>query len=264
MKLITVVLICLFTTVVLAEQRIETIQLNHRLASEVLPEVQAFLSKGATARAYNELIIIKADTHVIDDIKQLINKLDTPPQRIRVSLLKTDEVLTEQQRNQVSAELEFNDDTASGVVSLRRWSTNESQNKERNFQAQGIAGKPILIMVGQEIPQHEQYLYFSQFGGVEIQSNTSYISLQNGFQAVATILPNNQVIIDIHPNFSSLSPRSGTINRSDVISTITGAAGSWIELGQLDNEKNLEKQSSTSYHTHRLQQQSIYIKVDQL
>lgn len=264
MKLITVLLICLFTCVVLAAEKIETIQLNHRLASEVLPEVQAFLPKSAAARAYNEIIIIKADSAVIDDIKQLIIKLDTPPQRLRVSLLKTDEVLTEQQRNPLSAALEFNRDTTSSGVSLRRWSTNKSQNKERNFQAQGIAGKPMLIMMGQEIPQQEQYLYFSQFGGVEIQSNTSYISLQNGFQAVATILPNNQVIIAIHPHFSSLSPRNGTLTQSEVISTVTGAAGSWIELGQLDNEKNLEKQSSTSYHTHRQQQQTIYIKVDQL
>jgi len=265
MKLITVLLTCLFTCVVLAAEKIETIQLNHRLASEVLPEVQAFLPKSAAARAYNEIIIIKADSAVIDDIKQLIIKLDTPPQRVRVSLLKTDEVLTEQQRNPLSATLELNRDTASNGASLiRRWSTNKSQNKERNFQAQGIAGKPMLIMMGQEIPQREQYLYFSQFGDVEIQSNTSYISLQNGFQAVATILPNNHVIIAIHPHFSSLSPRNGTLTQSEVISTVTGAAGSWIELGQLDNEKNLEKQSSTSYHTHRQQQKTIYIKVDQL
>lgn len=264
MKFIAVLFIFLFTPIALAENKIETIQLNHRLASEVLPEVQAFLPKGATARAYNELIIIKAEIPVIADIKKLINQLDTPPQRLRVSLLRTNEVLAKHQQSQTSAGVDINNDNTSGIISIKRWSTNKSQNKTRNYQAQGLAGKPILILMGQDIPQQEQHLYINQYGGIGIQPNTSYISLQNGFQAVARILPNNQVVIDIHPRFSNLNPRHGIINRGELITSITGAAGTWLELGQIDNEKNLEKQGATSYHTHRQQQQTIYIKVEQL
>lgn len=55
------IFITLFSGQLLAENRIETIQLNHRLTSEVLPEVQAFLPKEATARAFNDFIIIQAE-----------------------------------------------------------------------------------------------------------------------------------------------------------------------------------------------------------
>lgn len=263
MKLVMIVLLCLFSWAVYAEQQLETIQLNHRLASEVLPEVQAFLPQGATARAYNELIIIKADSSTISNIKQLINKLDTPPQRLKVSVLVTDEDLSKHQGNQFSAGVDINDGNTSGNVSIQRWSTNKSQNQERSYQAQGLAGKPMLINLGQDIPQQDQYIYFNGFGGIGAQQSTSYISLKNGFQAVANILPNNQVIVDIHPTFSNYNKRNGTISSSNVISTVSGAAGSWLELGQVDNEKNLEKNGTTNYQTHRNQQQSIYIKVEQ-
>jgi hypothetical protein len=264
MKLLIALFFSLAYSLTFAAPQLETIQLNHRLASEVLPEIKAFLPKGATARAYNELIIIQAEPSVIRNTKKLINTLDTPPQRIRVSVLKTDEVLARHQQDQVTGGVVISDDNASGNLSIKRWSTNKSQNKERNYQAQGIAGKPILINMGQDIPQHDQYLYFNQLGGIGSQTTTRYISLENGFKAVARILPNNQVIIDIHPSFASLSQRNGIINTGEIISTITGAAGTWLELGQVDNEKNLEKQGSSSYHTHRQQQQTIYIKVDQI
>ena len=263
MKVIMIVLMYLFSLTALANQQLETIQLNHRLANEVLSEIHPFLPKGATARAYNELIIIKADSKTIKEIKHLINKLDTPPQRLKVSVLVTDEDLSKHQIEQFSAGIDISDEDRYGSGSIKRWSTNKSQNKEHTYQAQGMAGKPIFINLGQDIAQQERYLYFNRYGGVSTQQTTSYISLKNGFQAVANILPNNQVIVEIHPEFSSFNPRNGTINSSNVISTVSGAAGSWLELGQVDNEKSLEKQGSTSYHTHRQQQQSIYIKVEQ-
>ena len=52
--------------------KIETIQLNHRLAVEVLPEIHAFLPEKATARALNDFIIVKAEPDDLRQIKTLI------------------------------------------------------------------------------------------------------------------------------------------------------------------------------------------------
>ena len=89
MKVLLFTLLTLFSSIIFAEQKIEPIQLNHRLAVEVLPEIQAFLPEKATARAFNDFIIVKAENDVIHSIRQLINKLDTPPQRLRITVLKT-------------------------------------------------------------------------------------------------------------------------------------------------------------------------------
>ncbi|NOQ81539.1 MAG: hypothetical protein GQ548_03305 [Methylophaga sp.] len=264
MKVLFLAFICLFSSFVLAEQKIETIQLNHRLATEVLPEVQAFLPKNASARAFNEFIILKAENSVIVDIKQLINKLDTPLQRLRISILRTDEKLTDQYGNQLSADISVGSEGNSGRVSVQRWSTNNARNKQHSYQAQGLAGKPMLIMIGQDIPQKEQFLFFNANGDIALQSTTRYLNIDNGFQAIARVLPNHQVTIDIHPRFSDFNRRNGNIDRTELISSLSGPVGTWLELGQIDNENNIEKQGVTSYHSRRQHQQTIYIKVDQL
>jgi type II secretory pathway component GspD/PulD (secretin) len=62
------------------------------------------------ARAFNEFIILKAEPTVIEEIKQLINQLDTALQRLKISVLKTDEILSEQQGSQDNAAIVLSND----------------------------------------------------------------------------------------------------------------------------------------------------------
>ena len=260
MKIVIFILLSLFTQLSHAASQIETIQLNHQLAADILPEVQALLPKSATASAFNEFIILRADRNTISKIKKLIKTLDSPIQRLKISLLNTDEHLVDDTENHVAVDVS----SSSAQVSASRWSTSSVRNKQHSYQAQGIAGKPITILLGQEIPHQEQSLRFSPNGDVSIDNKITYIKLDNGFQAVARILPNHHVVVDIHPRFSKINPRNGVIDRSKIITRVSGSEGAWLEIGQIDNEKNIEKQGSTSYHSHRQHQQTLYIKVEQL
>ncbi len=264
MKILFLAILTLFSSLVLAEQKIATIQLNHRLATEVLPEIQAFLPQSATARAFNDYIILQASPSVIKEVKQLINQLDTPLQRLKISVLKTEEQLSNKKELEIGVDVSISNERTHGAASVKTWSTNTTRNKDQNYQAQGIAGNPIFISMGQDIPQERQDILIHPTGAVAVQSSTSYISITNGFQAIARILPNHQVIIDIHPRFAQLSKRNGTIESSDIITRVSGPVGTWIELGHIDNENKFEKQGSTSYRSHRKRQQTIYIKVDPL
>ncbi len=264
MKPIAFFLLSLFSTISFAEQRIETIQLNHRLAVEVLTEVQAFLPEPATARAFNDFIIVKAEQDVIQSIKQLIHQLDTPPQRLHITVLKTYDVLHDLQASQIAADIDVHDRDIAGSVSIQRWSTRDTKNNEQFYRAQGIANQPILISMGEEVPQSEQYLVLRRGGDLAVQTETSYLNIDSGFRAVARILPNYHVILDIHPQFSEFSNQDGIINRSQIITRLSGPIGTWLELGQIDNEKNIRKYGTTTYRSHDKKQQHIYIKVDQL
>ena len=264
MKIFLFAILTLFSSLLLAEQQIETIQLNHRLATEVLPEIQAFLPNDATARAFNDYIILQANPLVIKEVKQLIHQLDTPLQRLKVSVLKTDEQRSNQKDLGLEGDVLIGNEGVSAAASVNTWSSNSSTNKDQHYQAQGIAGNPILISMGQDIPQQQQDILILESGAVAVQSSTDYISINSGFQAIARILPNHQVIIDIHPRFSQLSRRNGTIDTSSIITTLSGPVGTWIELGYIDNENKFEKQGTTSYRSHRKLQQTIYIKVDPL
>ncbi|RKZ87928.1 MAG: hypothetical protein DRQ39_03325 [Gammaproteobacteria bacterium] len=260
MKIVLFVLVGLFSGISWAENQIETIQINHRLAEEILPEIKAFLPQNATARASNEFIIIKAEPNDIKELKQLINTLDTPLQRLKVTVLRTDEALSGQQAFGVNADVIVGNQDSSGSVSVRKWSTQHSQNKDQYYQAQGIAGRPITITIGQEIPEKEQqrFILFSR------QSETYYLNVDSGFKAVARILPNNQVTVDIHPQFSQYNKNDGSVDRSQIISSISGPAGTWLELGKIDNAKNRNENGATTYYSHQSLQEIIYIKVEEL
>lgn len=264
MKVLLFALLSLFNLNVLADNKIETIQLNHRLASEVLSEIQPFLSEQATARTSNDFIILQATPKVIAEIKQLISKLDIPAQNITISVIKTDTSLSDNHRSEIDSNVYINEQRVSGDLSIRQWSTNNSRNKDQQYQVRGIAGRPVMISTTQSLPQKEQYLFLGPYGVQEVQTKITYIDIKNGFQAIANILPNHQVNVDIYPQFATFSKRNGVIDRSQVFSSISGRVGVWLEIGHIRNDKNKVKFGATSYQTHHQQQQFIYIKIDEI
>ena len=263
-KLILVVFLIFYNGLLFAENKIETIQLNHRLATEVLAEVQAFLPKQATARAFNDFIILQADEQTITQIKQLITQLDTPLQRLKVTVVRTDQLLSNQDGSHVSGQISIQNDDLAGGVSVQKWSTQQSRNKDQYFQAQGIANTPISIHLGANIPQQEQYLILRADGDLAVQNTTHYININNGFKAIARVLPNHQVTVEIHPLFGHFSNQTGTVEKSSIVSTVSGAEGNWILLGETNNGENIDQFGTTRYHSHEKLHQNIYIKVEQI
>lgn len=263
MKILLFVLLSLVSFSVLAETKIETIELQHRLAEDLLPDIEPFLPEQATARAFQNLIIIKADTVTINEVRDLIEKLDTPLQRIKITVVRTDQNLTDKQKTRTTVNVEVNNGDVNANARVNRWSTKNNRNKDLQYRAQGIAGYPISISMSEDIPQQEQLVFIGPYGyGAGVQTDTSYISLDNGFQAVARLLADQQVHVDIHPFFSELSRRNGTIEQSQVITTLVGPVGQWLELGHISNEENIDNTGVKSYHSHQTQHQRLYLKVE--
>ncbi|MBE0440054.1 MAG: hypothetical protein IBX57_09935 [Gammaproteobacteria bacterium] len=256
------IILSLFSSYIWADASIETIQINHRPAQDVLPEVIAFLPENASARAFSNMIIIKADPATISDVKQLINKLDTPPQRLKLSLLKTATKLVGEQQSHWQGDVVISEDVRSASVAVKKWSTQTDTDSNATYQAQGIAGLPIKLTMGQLIPQSQQDVFLRFNGDVVVQSSTEYIPINNGFEAIATVLPNNQVSIEIYPQFSSYSRRHGRIDRTQVITTISGPAATWLELAHINNNANFEQAGTKHYQTHQQQDHYIYIKLE--
>jgi len=173
-------------------------------------------------------------------------------------------VIQDHEQQAVSAHVDVRDRDLSGSVSIQRWSTQDTKNDEQFYQAQGLANKPIYIDMSQDIPQSEQYLVLRNDGDLAVQTETQYLNINSGFRAVARILPNHHVTLDIHPRFSDFSNQTGVINSSQIVTSLSGPAGTWLELGQIDNKKDIRKYGTTQYNTHVKKQQHIYIKVEQL
>ena len=260
-RLLLFAVLCMLSTIAVA--KIEIIPLQHQLASNILPTVQQFLPAGATAQAYNDTLIIKAEPATLIEIKQLIQQIDTPLQRIRISLRKTDHFLSDSERFSVSAEVVISNRGAYGGISLENDMQLKNHATVGNYQVQGITGKPVRIAMGSSVAHQQQFLVLRPHG-VQAYSQTYYIDVENGFHAVAQSRPNNQVWVDIYSQFQEYILEGNAVRNTTLATEVFGKMGAWLHLGEISTEKNIENYGATRYHSQQQRQQYMYLKVDLL
>lgn len=240
-----------------AVSSMHTIELKHRTPAEVLPEIEALLPEDAAVSSFDNTIILRSDGATFEDVRRVLDVLDKPQQSITITVVRSQQQLSDQQRR--DDRLVFSDDSAG--VAINRWSTRDSRNRDQQLQVRGLAGEPVEIHTGQLIARHEQLLVFDAHGGVGVQNATTYLPVDNGFQALVSALPEQQLRIELLPMFAEYDRRSGDIDSSSLLTTIRGKAGEWLLIGQTGDSDAFNSNESR-YRSHRDQQQFIYLKVE--
>lgn len=240
-----------------AVSTMHTIELKHRTPAEILPEITALLPEDAAVSSFDNTIILRSDGATFEDVRRVIDVLDKPQQSITISVLRSQQALSDQQRNADRIVI----DNHSAGVEINRWSTRDTRDRDTQLQARGLAGEPIEINTGQLIAQREQLVLFGPHGGIGVQDSTTYLPVDNGFQAVVSVLSKQQLRIELLPVFAEFDRRSGDINSSSVLTTVNTRPGQWLLIGQ-SGETAAFTGNETRYRSHRDEQQFIYMKVD--
>jgi hypothetical protein len=263
MKNFLLVMMLLFTSSSFADAntyQIYTIPLKHRTASELLPQLQAFIPEDATISAYQNTLLLKSDRQTWDDINSLLTQLDTPLQSVIVTVARSSDDLSHQHnaRDQITVEV---GDTPRVEAEISRWSTHHDNKQNAQFRSRGIAGHPISISLGQDIPIQQQIVFIGP-RGVYVDNNTQYISASSGFQAVPYLYDDNHVKVEIHPFYSRYSANTQLFHRTTALTTVSGKIGEWIEVGYIGQQAHQSKQGVTSYHSDGQQSESIFLKIE--
>jgi len=239
--------------------QIRTIELQHRLAAEILPMIEPMIDNYTTINGHDNMLIIKSSSQSFQQIEQLVKQLDSRQQSLTVTVLRTQQQITDER----FADDRFNIDLENpknSSVEINRWSTKDSRERDQQYQAQGIAGQPIDIQMGQAVADRQQQLIFYPYGGIGVQETTQYIQLDNGFQARVHILGNQQARIEILPLFSEMQ-RSGDITTTSLLTTVNGPINQWILIGQI-GEQQRQQQNAKTYRSHQDEQQWLYLKIE--
>lgn len=244
-----------------ANTDIHTINLKHRLAADVLPQIEAFLPETATIRAYGDMLILKSDRATLANVEQLLTQLDVAQQSVIVSVMRNSETIRHQKGGSNQVDIEIGDDVT-GSVAINRWSTDNNRDDDQHYRARGISGQAVSISFGEDIPQHRHLLFIDPYGDVSVAEDTHYVATDNGFKAIPFLLPDKRVRVEIYPFFSKLSAGSGVTQNSDLITTVIGGVGEWLEIGRITENSRQLDQGVTSYRSHGSQQETIYLKVD--
>ncbi|HAO25404.1 MULTISPECIES: secretin N-terminal domain-containing protein [unclassified Methylophaga] len=239
--------------------QIRTIQLQHRLAAEILPMIEPMIDNYTTINGHDNLLIIKSSSQSFNEIEQLVKQLDSRVQSLTVTVLRTQQQINDERfsNDQLNIDLE---NPKNSSLEINRWSTKNSRERDQQYQARGIAGQPIDIQMGRAVADNQQQLIFYPHGGIAVQESTQYIQLDNGFQARVNILGNQQARVDIFPLFSEMQ-RNGDITSTSLLTTVNGPVNQWILIGQI-GEQQRQQQNAKTYRSHQDEQQWLYLKIE--
>ncbi|MGE3317768.1 MAG: secretin N-terminal domain-containing protein [Candidatus Berkiella sp.] len=127
-----------------APQQTAVITLTNRLPSDILPAITPFLEKGATAKAFENQIIVQASASNIAAIKDIVKNLDIPSKQLMISVSNGYD-----QPKDVSAQMQT-------ITTTREADTNIDHIRVNN-------GQVAYIKTSVTIP-----LITSQMGGVDL------------------------------------------------------------------------------------------------
>ncbi len=221
----------------------EVLPLQHRSSAELLPTAQSFLGRDGTVSAFENKLIVNASPERIDDLRSLLQQLDTAPKRLLISVDNTDH--------------NFQDNH--GNARIIQYGT---ANREGGMQQiQASEGKAALIQIGQSIPVTSTST--DGYGG--FQSNTEYRNVTQGFYVTPSV-SGDTVRLQISTNNDRISQeRADVVKVQSTDTTVTGKLGEWITLAGFNQDSQSERNPSTlTYSTQRGENMTLRVKVDLL
>lgn len=245
------------TGVALAEDPImEVIPLQHKPAAEMQTLLAPLLDPGDKIVDSGFDLIVKTTPTRLEALRTLIEKLDTQPVSLMVSVLQTS--------NKTAAELNAAAAVAVSPDAIRMGGlAGDTRNLSREQAVQQIRtleGQAAHIVTGQIRPIQNFTLYGSPYGSPGIVSNTQMLEADTGF-AVIPKLSGRTVLLDISP-WSERFQRNGYIETQAAHTTLRAKLGEWVEIGGSDEIRQSQTGSfnqSTGKNTLQL-----LIKVDKL
>lgn len=280
-QVILLLFVMLFSSVGLAQERVEVITLNYRTAEQVIPIVQPLVGPDGAVTGMQNKLIVRASPERLAQIKQVIASIDARPKRLMITVRQNTtrealereagvygtaggehgRVTVPEQPGRAGTRVEAASD--GNRVGAKVWATEGQEGSADVQHLQVLEGNQAFIQVGQSVPYRGRTVYRDARGATVVEDNTTYRDVTSGFYVLPRV-SGDQVILEINPQQDTLGER-GAVNVQQASTTLSGRLGEWIELGGVGQQA--ESQSGgTVYATRqsRSDKRSIFVKVDEL
>jgi len=239
---------------------IETIQLQHRPANEIIPIVEPMLAPQASVTGTGYKLIIKSTPDNINEIQAMLEEIDINQNQLKVYVSLGRQ--TESSRSGQSVRVEANSDIGSveaGSAPIEDDSGVSIANDKTKFDARIYESRsrnqtPVVqvmsvtegywakISMGQSIPTATR----TRNSDGTVTESVTYQTVMTGYEVMPRT-HNDTVTLTIKPLRQSAST-DGSIETTELESTVTGKLGEWIFLGGTDHAENLQN-SGITYRT---------------
>lgn len=264
-----------------AASELRTYNLHNRSAAEMIPILRPMLDSDASISGTGYTLIVRSSPRNLDEIEQLIQQLDTALRNLVITVHRG--LLSEQQRS--GASLSGSVGNSSGRVtinsgdrsreggslsvdengnhaSVRVYRTDNMNDDSGDQRLRVLEGQWAQVQTGQQIPLPQRSVIQGP-GGATVQESIEYKNVTSGFEVRPRVSGDN-VTLDIRPfrNRPAVTG-GGAIDTQNIITTVSGRLGEWIELGGV-NEESRSSGSAVVHSTERREREvnNVYIKVD--
>lgn len=261
-------LLILTCSITAAHAASEVIELNFRMAEDVLPVANSILGTDGRATAYGNQLIVNAPPNKIAELRSILSRIDTQPRRLLISV--------DTQGNQYGSERGYQ---ANGTIGGRhgeivigqgeqhgrdqvRIIRNTTQSRDGALQTvQTLEGSAALVQVGHDIPQRSTR--YGRHG--QVQEHTEYRAVNQGFYVTATVT-GDQVHVEINSqNDRHNRQHKGVINTQNTSSRVSGRIGEWINVSGVQSDTSSRQNGFTQKNYSTGQENShLQIKVEVL
>ncbi|MCC7312073.1 MAG: hypothetical protein IT510_12595 [Sulfuritalea sp.] len=244
-------------------QALEVISLRHRSAEQLLPQLAPFVEPGGALSGMNDKIFLRASPRNQAEIRDMVAALDTPQRRLMISVRQDGADNSAQSGAGVSGRVV----TGSGGTSIsgrgHLYQSDSSGRRDISQQVQTIDGGRAAIMVGQSLQIPMRQRVFTP-AGVFVSETLVQYDLGTGFIAVPQ-LNGERVTVTVSPRDDTLGRQPGTINTQQLVTTVSGRLGEWLELGGSVTEQSGSAGAIAGYGNQSAsRQRRLMLKVEEL
>jgi hypothetical protein len=218
---------------------LEIIQLKHRSAQDIIPFIKPILEQGDMVTGSGYQLIVRARMDNLIRIQEIIQRLDTAPKRLLISVKQVSTAILREIQQEAKARISNQESRAR----VRIYQTQGNGQDNTMQQIQVLEGNSAYIRIGHSIPVGERNITAGP-GGTVIQESIRYKDLTTGFY-VAPRVSGTEVTLYINPHkFSRSREHGGVINLQEAQTTLRGPLGEWLLVAGSGME---EQQQGTGY-----------------
>lgn len=264
---------------------LEVITLQHRSAADVLPIIQPLLDQDGVASGMNNQLILRTSPRNLEEIRKLLERIDTAPRRLKITVMQNADSETVRQLTEVSGSIGSGSDTRVGIrggtddrgmtvqagqgadrLQARVYSTRSLEADKKIQQIQVVEGGRARVSVGQSVPYTQHQVVRSPWK-TQVIENTQYQEMNSGFYVLPR-LNGDRVTLEISAQNDALAPNS--VNQpatrvQQMNTTLSGRLGEWLVLGDIFRQAEGDGATvSTRSHSSANEQRNVLLMVEEI
>ncbi|MCC5811942.1 MAG: hypothetical protein JJU06_16395 [Ectothiorhodospiraceae bacterium] len=224
----------------LAADRLEVVDVHNRPASELVDTLRAAARGNVSITAEGQRLIFRGPTAEVERLTELVDRLDTPAEQLRIS------VRTQQggQTVQRGAELPGSEGSRGDV---RVYGSRSSGDRDSVQEVLVRNGHPAHITIGRQVMESDETIILGR-GTVGYSRQTRMRDLDRGFYALPHVQGEN-VTLELAARREHLRS-DGNVDRAELVTAVSGRLGEWLLVGRTaSSDRGTEH--GTRYRTRR-------------